>query len=278
MRLLALSNFRGRFVPVVPLPDGSGETSGTLGPQDTTAWAMASSYLRVLGPNVVNELRIGDTRRSVDRSATVLPTAAGEALGLPGIPDTGAISRHAADVSCQRIPAARIAAEHGIELQDERHRDRRHADVGPGPAHREGRVRLAMAEIECRPAAIADRIVHVQLDRQRSCPASTNTGASLASFLLGQVQLFTTDVQQSEIRERARFQEYFIQDEWRVSERLTIHPGLRYTLNFPSTEINGQTAVFDLGTELLDYPGTEPVRTLKKNNFGPRLGRDLPPD
>src|SRR5438067_1599100 len=51
-----------------------------------------------------------------------------------------------------------------------------------------------------------------------------------------------------------------------------MNPGLRYTLNFPSTEINGQTAVFTLQTRQLEYPGTEPVRPLKKNNFGPRLG------
>jgi hypothetical protein len=48
--------------------------------------------------------------------------------------------------------------------------------------------------------------------------------------------------------------------------------GLRYTLNFPSTEINGQTAVFNLETEQLEYPGDEPVRSLKKGDFGPRLG------
>ena len=53
---------------------------------------------------------------------------------------------------------------------------------------------------------------------------------------------------------------------------MTINPGLRYTLNFPSTEINGQTAVFNLQTRQLDYPGTNPVRPLKKDNFGPRLG------
>src|SRR5205823_8616592 len=51
-----------------------------------------------------------------------------------------------------------------------------------------------------------------------------------------------------------------------------VNPGLRYTLNFPSTEINGQTAVFNLETQQLEYPGAHPVRPLKKNNFGPRLG------
>ena len=74
------------------------------------------------------------------------------------------------------------------------------------------------------------------------------------------------------IQERAHFQEYFFQDDWKVSDRLTINAGLRYTLNFPSTEINGQTAVFNFQTRQLDYPGTEPVRPLKKDNFGPRLG------
>ena len=103
-------------------------------------------------------------------------------------------------------------------------------------------------------------------------PGVTGTGNPFASFLLGQVQTFAIAFQQSEIQERAHFQEYFIQDDWKVSDRLTINPGLRYTLNFPSTEINGQTAVFNLQTRQLDYPGDEPVRPLKKNNFGPRIG------
>ena len=32
-----------RFIPVTPLPDGSGVTTGTLGPQDTTSWSFASA-------------------------------------------------------------------------------------------------------------------------------------------------------------------------------------------------------------------------------------------
>src|SRR5207247_7819113 len=103
-------------------------------------------------------------------------------------------------------------------------------------------------------------------------PGVANSGTALASFLLGQVQNSSIDLQQKEIQERAHFQEYFVQDDWKVTDRLTFNPGLRYTLNFPSTEINGQTEVFNLDTQQLEYPGTNAVRPLKRNNFGPRLG------
>src|SRR5262249_31148067 len=45
-------------------------------------------------------------------------------------------------------------------------------------------------------------------------PGTANTGSPFASFLLGQVQSFSIDLQTSTIQERARFQEYFVQDEW----------------------------------------------------------------
>ena len=48
-------------------------------------------------------------------------------------------------------------------------------------------------------------------------PGVTNTGTPFASFLLGQVQTFSIDLQQAPIQERARFQEYFVQDDWKVS-------------------------------------------------------------
>ena len=55
-----------------------------------------------------------------------------------------------------------------------------------------------------------------------------------------------------------------------------MNAGLRYTLNFPSTEKNDQVAVFNLDTEQLEYAGQNgqprAARQLHKLNFGPRLG------
>ena len=37
-----------------------------------------------------------------------------------------------------------------------------------------------------------------------------------------------------------------MQDDWKVNQRLTINAGIRYTLNFPSTEFDNQGAMFNL--------------------------------
>jgi len=107
-------------------------------------------------------------------------------------------------------------------------------------------------------------------------PGTPNTGTPLASFLLGQVQQFSIDLQQEEIRNRAHFQEYFVQDDWRLSNRLTVNAGVRYTLNFPSTEENNQAAVFNLETQQLEFLGRDgqprAARQLHKLNFGPGSG------
>src|SRR5262245_13249749 len=86
-----LTYFRGHAEPVTAFPDGSGTIlagSVAVGPQDTTAWAFASNYQHTFSPNVLNELRVGDTRRAVQRSAVSLSSPAGAALNIPGIPSS----------------------------------------------------------------------------------------------------------------------------------------------------------------------------------------------
>src|SRR4029450_9605542 len=87
-----LTYFAGHAEPVTAFPDGSGTIPGgsvAVGPQDTKAWAFASSYQHTFSNNVLNEVRVGDTRRSVQRSAVSLSSAAGAALNIPGVPSNG---------------------------------------------------------------------------------------------------------------------------------------------------------------------------------------------
>jgi hypothetical protein len=267
-----LSSFRDGFIPVTPLPDGSGSVTGTLGgPQDTTAWSFASNYQHTFSNTLLNEVRVGDTRRTVGRVAAQLTGAAGAALSIPGIPSTAMFPN--------TLPQFAIAGyqELGSPTNTASDFNTSVSEVADSLSWVKGRHSLKMG-LDWRwerlnvvqPPFPTGNFVFSNLFSDQ--PGTANTGTPLASFLLGQVQTFQIDLQNSQINERARFQEYFIQDSWRVSDRLTISPGLRYTLNFPSTEINGQTAVFNLQTQRLEYPGDNPVRPLKKNNWGPRLG------
>jgi hypothetical protein len=267
-----LTRFQGTFVPVTPLPEGSGTTTGTLGPQDTTAWAFASNYQHTFSANALNEVRVGDTRRTVGRTAAQLASSAGAALNIPGIPSTArfpnTLPTFTFGGAYQQLGSpANTATDFNTsvsEVADTLTWVRGRHTVKAGFDWRWERLNVIQ------PPSPTGTFAFSTLGSD--LPGTANTGAPLASFLLGQVQTFSIDLQTDQIQERARFQEYFVQDDWRVSNRFTISPGLRYTLNFPSTEINGQTAVFNPVTQLLEYPGDQPVRPLKKNNFGPRLG------
>jgi hypothetical protein len=87
-----LSYFRGQAKPVTAFADGSGAIragSVAVGPQTTQSQAFASNYQHIFSSTLLNEVRIGDTRRSVQRTAAELPRPAGIALNIPGIPVNG---------------------------------------------------------------------------------------------------------------------------------------------------------------------------------------------
>lgn len=270
-----LTRFAEAAVPVAPLPDGSGVASGTLGPQSTGAWAFASSYQRVFSTRLMNELRVGDTRRTVRRHATELEGAVSAVLGLPGIPSSarfpntlpafliagyqqlGAPPNTASDFSTSVSQVANTLAWVGG-----RHTVKAGADL-----------RWQRLDV-IQPPSPTGAFTFTSLFTDQ--PGVPDTGTPLASFLLGQVQQFSIDLQQGDIRNRAHFQEYFVQDDWRASERVTLNAGLRYTLNFPSTELDNQAAVFNLETRQLEFLGRDgqprAARQLHKLNFGPRFG------
>ena len=222
-----------------------------------------------------NELRIGDTSRAVTRSAANLDGPPSSSLGLPGIPsnaqfpDTlptfliggyqqlGSAPNTASDFSTSVAQVADtltwLKGSHTLKMGGDLRWERLNVVQPPSPT---GSFTFS----------------NLFTDQ----PGVANTGTPFASFLLGQVQQFSIDLQQAQIRNRAHFMEYFVQDDWRVTDRVTVNAGVRYTLNFPSTEENNQSAVFNLDTKQLEYLGRDgqprAARELHKLNFGPRLG------
>jgi hypothetical protein len=250
------SSFLDDFDPVTPLPDGSGAATGTTGPQHIRTRAFAASYLSV-SSTTANELRVGETTREVERRAArlngaILPTyaiAGYQQLGSPPNTETdfGTGVREVADTLTW------IRGPHVVKAGFDFRWSRLNVLQPPSPA---GSYQFSTLFTDL--------------------PGAANTGAPLASFLLGQVQSFSIDLQSQQIRNRAHVQEYFVQDDWRMSDAVTINIGLRYTLNFPSHEEHDQSAVFNLDTREIEYLGRDghprAARRLHKNNFGPRFG------
>lgn len=269
------SYFREEFSPVTPLPEGSGVTTGTLGPQHAASRAFASNYQHAFSSRWLNEVRLGDTRRTVARSAAQLGDAASAALGIPGLPSNAQFST--------TLPAFLIAGyqQLGSPANTASDFDTSVTELADSLTWLKGRhtvkagldwrwARLNVVQPPSPTGAFTFSSLFSDL------PGAANTGTPLASFLLGQVQAFSIDLQQQAIRNRAHVQEYFIQDDWRLSDRVTLNLGTRYTLNFPSTEVNNQAAVFDLDTQQMTYLGEgenpRSARRLHAFDFGPRIG------
>src|SRR5262249_2366954 len=85
------SFFNEDATPVAPLPEGSVNTpQGRAGFQKRRGYQAVGNYLHVFSQRVVNELRFGYTRRSIDRRALLLGSPPSQSLGLPGIPQNAA--------------------------------------------------------------------------------------------------------------------------------------------------------------------------------------------
>jgi len=271
-----VSYFRDTTEPVTPLSDGSGSlTSGAIGPTRTRALALVARHVRTLGTRTVNDLRLGYTRRSVGRSGLLLGGTASAVLGLPGIPTNAAFGNalptFVIDGFQQLGPPANTNSDSTTDVSQV-------VDTVSLPRGRHSLkagvdFRLERLDIVQPPSPTGS----FRFTSQGSdLPGTTGTGLSLASFILGQVQGFSIDLQHGEFRERAKVLETFVQDDWRPSSRLTVNAGLRYTLNFPSTEASDQSAVFDLATQKLEYAGRDghprAARQLHGDDLGPRLG------
>ena len=268
--------------PVTPLPDGSGAITGTVlgtggvaGLSNVTGQQAVASETHVFTPHLLNDLRAGYTRRGNTITGTTLENTASSALGIPGIPTNAAFNNalplftftgfQQLGPSASTFSAYQTAVWQTVDTV---------AYTKGAHAFKFG-VDLRWYQLNAvAPPSPTGSFAFTTTGTDQQ--GVTNSGNSIASFLLGQVDTFQIDLQQSKIRPRDHIEEYFAQDDWKVTGRLTLNLGARYTLHFPSTEKTNQGAVFNLDTQQLDYLGqngfSRSARELHVDNVAPRLG------
>jgi hypothetical protein len=277
---LRYTYLRDRSIPTNPLPDGSGTFSANLiGDTLTRADGAVAEHTWNVTPASVNQIRFGFTRRGFDRTASLTAQTATQATGIPGIPLTSfANTLPVYDVvGFQQLgPPASANANFTTSVTQFIDnfafvRGRHSVKVGAD-------VRLERLDV-LQPTNPTGNFQFSNIFTAGLSAAGTpvaNTGNAFASFLLGQVTKFSVDAQSEILKPRAKVAEFFLQDDWRATNRLSVNLGVRYTLNLPSTVADNRGAVFNLNTQKLDYFGQNgyptAARNLEKGNFGPRVG------
>src|SRR5262249_21403380 len=164
--------------------------AGASGPTSTKALAAVLSHVHTFGPRMINDLRIGYTRRTVTRSGLLLDGTPSSDLGLPGIPTNAAFgnalptftvdgfqqlgsptntnSDSTTDVSQVVDAVSMQRGRHGLKAGLDFRYERLDITQPPSPT---GSFRFT--------------------SQGSDLPGTTGTGLSLASFLLGQVQSFS---------------------------------------------------------------------------------------
>ncbi len=111
-------------------------------------------------------------------------------------------------------------------------------------------------------------------------PKTLREGNSVADLLLGTAYQGQTSTF-AYMNQRAPYYDFYAQDEWRLSERLTLNVGLRYELHLPWVETRNLWSNFDIDTVpgkaalVLAKPGSRSDRATigtDANDFAPRFG------
>ncbi len=102
------------------------------------------------------------------------------------------------------------------------------------------------------------------------------TGNPVADLLLGLPSISLLGVNDNRQALRTRALNVFVQDDWRVTSRLTVNAGLRYEYNTPPYDAGDRMRIFDLQALRLQQVGADGVSRsglrADLNDFAPRAG------
>lgn len=111
--------------------------------------------------------------------------------------------------------------------------------------------------------------------------AANQTVNAAADFLLGLVKTAQYELPQPETGRRNYNLALFVQDDWKMTERLTLNLGLRWEYESPMTVAHNIYSQFDPVSGNLLVAGKNASNTLNvdasKKNFGPRVGLAFSP-
>ncbi len=234
----------------------------------------------VVSPSVVNDARVGYTRRWNELQVTNYGKNWPQTLGIPNIPGdlmpafgsgdrnspnsmyglSGASPNYNVNETVSfRDDLSYIRGRHAFKMGYDLLRFRLNSAVIANPV----RYDFSGATVGLLPSGVA----------------IGNTGSPWAGFLTGYATSATFTNELTSWLPRSSIHSFYFQDDWKVTPTLTVNAGLRYSNESPFTTKYGLMSQFDPNATdaLTGRAGaiTHPTKGLNRrdnNNFNPRLG------
>ncbi|MFN7936637.1 MAG: carboxypeptidase regulatory-like domain-containing protein [Bryobacteraceae bacterium] len=259
-------------VPISPYLTADGVDSGITVPLKN--WSMTLNYTKVFSPTIVNELRVGAVRwnQYILPLGNEFPTA--QALGIPGIninDKSGGLPSFQV-TGFQNIGDSNTYPENSqtvsLQYEDILTVVKNSHTLKFGGMY----VRHRFNGFSAFPTR-GTYTFNGQFSRQIG---STASNTALADFALGVPNGITRNVLAGTFGMRFYNLAAFVDDSWRVNNRLTWNFGLRYELLTPPYEVNDRWSNFRVDTAVLEIAGkngaSRRLRNVDGNNFAPRMG------
>jgi len=241
-----------------------------------TTHGLGTNYTRVISNTMVNELRVGYARTVPFTFQSDFGTQAATSLGINGINltefTTGLPNLNIQDVTgISGGPAFLPVNPEQTHYQAE--------DVVAWIKGRHSlKLGYRMVWRNVSPFTNTDTRSSIAINRNLTNNPVTNSGGSgLATLLTGYLSGGSRGFLLEPYHMRNIEHSLFVQDDFRISSRLTVNAGLRYEIFQPDVEENNALTNFDLANLKLVYAGEDGLsraagKKTQYGNWAPRLG------
>lgn len=243
---------------------------------DVRVQSILASYTRILRPTLVNDLKVTFFQRKfIDQRFGWDEDLAG-AIGLRGVSKTAFPNFAIPGYVALSAPPGRIQTPiRDTQILESLSWFRGGHSLKFGVEYR----RAGNSEVRDRGSSGIFQFV----PQYTSLPGTSGSGDGLASFLIGGANSASIQIS-DQIKTRAFYLAGYAQDDWRVTNRLTVNLGLRWETELPRRSVDDSQNSFD-PRRLNPVSGTPGVVTFSGrngvprnafqtdwNNLGPRIG------
>jgi len=244
----------------IPAPFGNALDGGSFfsGDEENSYRSLAISETHAFSPKTINEFRFGYNRINSHRLQLNANTNVSQQLGFPGVPfapntnNGGLPSISFGDGSS--IPIGSSGFLPSVEKQNSFvFTDNFNKVVGTHALKFGGEVRLEQFTIFQPSQSRGSMSFGTEFTSNPAATAADGVGNAFATFLLG-IPDGGSIVNLHDIDYRRQIYAVYLQDDWKVSNKLTLNLGLRYELFSTIKEHHNEQATFDFSNDSLIVP------------------------